>query len=508
MSATPHLGLPLLAAAQAQKHVTHNEALSSIDALVHLAVKERSRTAAPAAPSEGDRYLVGSGATGVFAGHVDEIALFDLGMWRFFAPRKGWRAYVEVEDRIVVFNGTGWIDLGHYSRDLENVERLGIGTSADSLNRFSARLNAALFAALAADQGGSGDLRFVLNKSEALNVLSQLYQRSFSGRAETGLIGSDDFSIRVSPNGSEWRDALLVDRSTGRVSFPGGFPGGNLLINSAFTVNQRAFAGGFLAEGVYGFDRWKGGAGGCTLSRAPDGTVTLSGALDQVVDVAQAATIGAPNFAGVTLTLSVEEPSGPLPVAIGTRAATIPSGPGRRSVTVTLDGSETGHVVVRLHPGAACSFKRVRLEVGAHASQWAGEPAEINEMRCRRYYQRLATSGGAPSMLGTLGLRVAGNIIDFSHVLPVPMRAGPSLVTSGFSWSAGMPVGNQIGFYSPAGGGWISLTGSLIVTTAASTDPSSLVARLQAGSSFSGAIGHMGSLYLGNTAFIAVQAEL
>ncbi len=41
MTDTPHLALPLLAAAQAQKHVTHNEALAMIDALVHLAVKER-----------------------------------------------------------------------------------------------------------------------------------------------------------------------------------------------------------------------------------------------------------------------------------------------------------------------------------------------------------------------------------------------------------------------------------------------------------------------------------
>ena len=51
MSSTPHLALPLLAAAQAQKHVTHNEALASLDALVQLAVKERNRTAPPISPT-------------------------------------------------------------------------------------------------------------------------------------------------------------------------------------------------------------------------------------------------------------------------------------------------------------------------------------------------------------------------------------------------------------------------------------------------------------------------
>ena len=42
--ATPRLGLPLLAAAQAQKHVTHNEALTVLDVLAQIAVKSRSLT--------------------------------------------------------------------------------------------------------------------------------------------------------------------------------------------------------------------------------------------------------------------------------------------------------------------------------------------------------------------------------------------------------------------------------------------------------------------------------
>jgi hypothetical protein len=79
MTNTPHLDLPLLAAAQAQKHVTHNEALAALDALVQLAVKERGRTQAPGAPTDGDRYLVGSGASGGFTSHDGKIALFDAG---------------------------------------------------------------------------------------------------------------------------------------------------------------------------------------------------------------------------------------------------------------------------------------------------------------------------------------------------------------------------------------------------------------------------------------------
>ena len=105
MSTTPHLALPLLAAAQAQKHVTHNEAIATLDALVHLSVVERNRTAAPAAATEGARYLVGPGASGVFAGHEGEIALFDLGTWRFLAPQAGWLAHVQAENILLVFDG-------------------------------------------------------------------------------------------------------------------------------------------------------------------------------------------------------------------------------------------------------------------------------------------------------------------------------------------------------------------------------------------------------------------
>jgi hypothetical protein len=389
---------------------------------------------------------------------------------------------------------------------------LGIGTAADDLNRLTAKLNAVLFTALTASEGGTGDLRFVLNKGETSDVLSQLYQRGFSGRAETGLIGSDDFRIRVSPDGSQWRDALLVDRHTGLVSFPSGFSGtpqANLLINSAFLVNQRVFAGGALAAGAYGFDRWKAGTGGCTLARAADGTVTLAGALDQVIDVAQAvSSIGAVNFSGCALTLSVEDPSTALPIMIGTKAATIPAGPGRRSATVTLDAGETGHVTVRLQPSSACSFKRVKLEIGPGPTPWIGEPVEIEEFRCRRYHQPLAAGGGMPSMLGALGQRVSTGIIDIACALPVPMRADPALATSGFSWANGSPANNQVGFFDNAAGAWVNLAGSLTVTTATTSGPFSVILRFQAGTSFTGAAGAVGRLHLGGSAFIALQAEL
>lgn len=513
MTTTPHLALPLLAAAQAQKHVTHNEALSALDALVHLAVKERERTTAPATPEEGDRYLVGSGATGAFANHEGEVAFFDLGIWRFFAPRPGWRVYVQAENRILLFDGSEWRDLSHYIVNLarlDNIERLGIGTAADDLNRFAAKLNAALLAALEPERGGTGDLRMVLNKSGAANVLSQLYQRGFSGRAETGLIGTDDFSIRVSPDGSVWRDAMRADRHSGVVSFPSGLadlPGENLLINPDFQVNQRQFAGGDLALRVYGFDRWKAGATTCTINRASDGMITLTGPLEQVVEVANAPLQGErDDLAGATLTLSVQDPSAPLPVAVGSKTAVIPAGSGRRSVTVTLASYETGDITVRLEPAGPCSFRRVKLEIGAYPTPWRPQPRDLEELRCRRYYQRIAV--GLSGILGCLGQRTAENLIDVPYILPLPMRDIPNLVTSGFSWSSGAPSGNQVGFYDVATASWVTPVGSMLAMTALPNGPAAVVLRFWTGGFFSGTRGVVGQIHFGNEAFMALDAEL
>ena len=50
---TAHLALPFIMAAQAQKHVTHNEALRLLDAMVQLSVLDRDLTAPLVSPADG-----------------------------------------------------------------------------------------------------------------------------------------------------------------------------------------------------------------------------------------------------------------------------------------------------------------------------------------------------------------------------------------------------------------------------------------------------------------------
>ena len=106
MTITPHLSLPLIAAAQAQKHVTHNEALLAVDALLHCAVKDKDLAAPPATPAEGDRYIVAAAPTGAWAGKAGQVAARQDGVWRFYAPKAGWIAFVVDEMQLYHFNGT------------------------------------------------------------------------------------------------------------------------------------------------------------------------------------------------------------------------------------------------------------------------------------------------------------------------------------------------------------------------------------------------------------------
>ena len=104
MSQTDHLGLPFIDAAQAQKHITHNDGLNLLDILVHLSVAERGVTAPPPNAVEGMRLLLGSGATGSFAGHDGAVAAYQDGAWRFVSPVTGWRLYCEAESAFLLFN--------------------------------------------------------------------------------------------------------------------------------------------------------------------------------------------------------------------------------------------------------------------------------------------------------------------------------------------------------------------------------------------------------------------
>ena len=359
---TTHLLLPYILASQAQKHVTHNEALRLLDAMVQLSVLDRTRTAPPVSPTDGDRHVVASGATGLWVGWDLNVAFWVDGVWMRLVPRPGWLAWIASEQAFVVWNGSAWdlvgepVDVSDAVFSLVNdadptrkalfslsgistgttrtftlpntsselailagtqiftgnktfsgtltvsgtitvsaasasigtatttatygmgtggtttgvtktlnlgtggaagsttvvnigpaaagaggttvvntptvtfanaVTQVGMpqanltayllglgGATADSYNRVSVNTPALLF-----NNAGAG-IEATVNKAAPANDAAFAFKTGFSARALIGLLGNDDFSFKVSPDGSAFFEALKIDRSNGQVELP------------------------------------------------------------------------------------------------------------------------------------------------------------------------------------------------------------------------------------------------------------------------------------------------
>lgn len=211
---SPRLDLPLLLPAQAQKHVTHNEALDRLDILVQMVVERFGAETPPDTPAEGQVWALGSAPTGVWAGHGLALASWRNGAWVFATPAAGWRVWGRDEDSFRLFSGPDWISIPRPA-DLQNLDRIGINATADSTNRLTVSANSILLSHDGADH------RVKINKAAATDTASLLFQSDWSGRAELGLTGSDAFSIKVSGDGSGFITALTTT-SDGAVTLPGG----------------------------------------------------------------------------------------------------------------------------------------------------------------------------------------------------------------------------------------------------------------------------------------------
>lgn len=216
---TPHLGLPLLAAGQAQKHVTHNEALTLLDGLVQLACRDKDLASPPANPAEGDRYLVTAAApTGAWAGLSGQVVRFTDGVWVGAVPAAGWLAYVADEKLVYAFDGSVWASLTTAGSAPAATDRLGVNAQADATNRLAVKTDAA-FLSWDDVTPGSGDLRVTVNKKAAAKDAGFVFQTGWSSRALFGTLGGDDFVLKTSPDGQSFHTALTAKAATGVVAF-------------------------------------------------------------------------------------------------------------------------------------------------------------------------------------------------------------------------------------------------------------------------------------------------
>jgi hypothetical protein len=105
---TTRLALPLLAPGQAQKEITHNEALALIDLALQASVETVGATVPPADPTEGAAWILGAAPTGDWAGRAGAIAGWTGGGWRFVAPREGMAAWSRADAATARYHEGVW----------------------------------------------------------------------------------------------------------------------------------------------------------------------------------------------------------------------------------------------------------------------------------------------------------------------------------------------------------------------------------------------------------------
>lgn len=119
MSTTPNIALTEYPAGALAPSASYNDAMQVLDALVGpcAIVQDKDLTTPPTTVGGdvGKRWVIPSGATGVWSGKTGQIALCTAAtVWRYFTPVEGWRAYMLDEDSFYIYDSTWQLDAARF----------------------------------------------------------------------------------------------------------------------------------------------------------------------------------------------------------------------------------------------------------------------------------------------------------------------------------------------------------------------------------------------------------
>ncbi|MGJ8526893.1 DUF2793 domain-containing protein [Maritalea sp.] len=243
MTNTDRHKLPLIETNQAQKHITHNESIRAIDALLHLAVESVETNDPPASPEPGNSWIIGAMPTGIWSGKERKIATYDVNGWQYHAGVEGTLVWVKPSKELFSFSAGSWQRFDQQPSLLQNAQFVGVGATADATNKLAVKSDNILFSN---DETGSGDVRLNINKAGVSNTSSMTFQSNWSGRAEMGIAGDDDFAIKVSHNGSDWTSSLRISSQTGEIELTQGLSPDSK--GSTHKINALGDSGRFATE--------------------------------------------------------------------------------------------------------------------------------------------------------------------------------------------------------------------------------------------------------------------
>lgn len=226
-----NLGLPFIMPAQAQKHVTFNEAIKSLDTIVQLAVVESDVSIPPTTPNNGDRYAISVTPSGIWSGHAQEVAIWETNAWRFVTPKIGWRIWDTNLSRLLVYTDNSWQPIVSPSNNThQNLELLGVNATADTQNRFTVSAPSSLLT-----HAGNGH-RTIINKKAPADTASFIFQSDFSAKAELGLLGNNALSLKTSIDGLNWQTRLEAEPEYNGIQTPA-LRSGKIIVGIDSTVS-------------------------------------------------------------------------------------------------------------------------------------------------------------------------------------------------------------------------------------------------------------------------------
>lgn len=92
------------------------QVLRMLQALLQPNIINMTTSVPPAAPTNGDTYVVASGPSGLWAGQANNIAYWTLdsplspgGVWEFWSPLNGWLVLNRADGFPYIFNGAAWV---------------------------------------------------------------------------------------------------------------------------------------------------------------------------------------------------------------------------------------------------------------------------------------------------------------------------------------------------------------------------------------------------------------
>ncbi|MGA9658221.1 MAG: DUF2793 domain-containing protein [Asticcacaulis sp.] len=222
---TPRLSLPLIGD-HSQKRLVLNDALMRLDSLLQVQVLSSTLTAQPTDPMDGDCYILPAGCSGdVWGGlSVGTCMRSEGGTWEAIHFPQGAIIHIRDENAFFIMTDAGWGLLDDTIHVLKNMQGVGIGTEADGYNILAVKGAAALLTALSGSEGGSGNISLTLNKETDDNTAQILLQKTYSTRAALGLLGDNNLTLKVSPDGAAWSNVLVVNNSNGSVGMGNSAP--------------------------------------------------------------------------------------------------------------------------------------------------------------------------------------------------------------------------------------------------------------------------------------------